>query len=157
MYALFYYCAFKYPSQLSKALKAGDWGYFFYVIGTHIGAIYFFLTTGDDPGWADEHQDDCRPSDDIDASSPLTITINDKKQIVMMPKESSANRLKLSSEEEDSSGEEVMELSKEAGALSSPTGQVEKRTRAKRTKSAKNRDVEMNDLEKDPIYQKIKA
>ena len=35
---------------------------------THTGAIFFFMTAGNDPGWADEHQNTCIPSDSIDAN-----------------------------------------------------------------------------------------
>lgn len=155
---MFYYCSFKYPSQLSKALDNGGYGYFFYYIGVHIAAIYFFLTAGADPGWADEHQNDCRPSDDIDARSPLTMTINEKKQIIMQQHDSSRNHLKLSSEEENSSEEETLEPLKENSTQSSDgQAKVEKRARARKTKSPKNQDIELGQVEKDPIYQKVKS
>ena len=59
MYACYYYSAFKYASKYSKSITEGDYIYLTYSLGTHLLAIYFFLTTGSDPGWADEHTDDC--------------------------------------------------------------------------------------------------
>ena len=152
-YALYYYCSFKYPSQLSKAWKAGGYGYFCYAVGTHLAAIYFFLTTGRNPGWADEHQNDCVPSDDMDARSPLTMTINEKKEIVMTANGAADNHLKLSSEEEDSSDDEALELSMEASPRSAEGhANVEKRARAKKSRSKKGNDIEMGELAQDPIY-----
>ena len=62
MYAGYYVCAFRYNSQLAKALWNGDYAYVVFVIVTHIFTIYFFLTAGSNPGWADEHQDNCEQS-----------------------------------------------------------------------------------------------
>ena len=63
-YFFYYYCAFKYPSELSKGLKDGSYISFSITIVTHLVAIHLFLTTGDDPGWADEHMNDKVPDDE---------------------------------------------------------------------------------------------
>ena len=67
-----------------------------------MGASYFFLTAGRDPGWADEHGSNIIPSDDIDKNKEPTLSINDKNQMILKAYDSSYDHLKLSSDEEDS-------------------------------------------------------
>ena len=120
-----------------------------WIFGTHFWAIYFFLTAGRDPGWADEHGIDNIPSDDIDRGREPTLSINGKKQLILKAYDSSYDHLKLSSDEEDTEGDEEAGDSTDEGGLSvlssreetydaqsSPlSGQPEKRKRAHKSTS----------------------
>ena len=133
IYGLYYFCAFYYPSQLSKALRDGDYFYFIYIIAVHLGAVFFFMTAGNDPGWADEHLDSCVPSDQIDAMKPPTMAINNKKEFVMKAHDSSIDHLKLSSEEEDSADDSLSDSILSPSPKEAHSTNVEKRARAKKS------------------------
>ena len=55
MYFFFYVAVVKYPNPLTNDLKDGSYLAFSIYIAMHLTAIYFFLTSGNNPGWADEH------------------------------------------------------------------------------------------------------
>ena len=74
----------------------------------HVTAIYLFLTTGDDPGWADEHQNDKVPDDELKA------TIIESSNMRIEGQAAINNHQKVSSEEESSDEDNTIQLATES-------------------------------------------
>ena len=64
----FYFTVYFYPSSLSDYVKNGNWIWLGSYVVLHVSAIYFFLTSGSNPGWVlpDPDYDSVDIQDSID-------------------------------------------------------------------------------------------